>query len=471
MRRTKTVCTIGPATESKTKINLLIKNGMDVARLNFSHGSNTWFAKTIKNIRAEAKSLGKPIAILQDLCGPKIRLGSFPIGGMEIKHGQKIIIAYHPTKELLAKKNLFDCSLDLTKYLSKGQIILIDDGKAQLEVLSIHKKERYVSFISQSNHFIKNHKGINLPNTPSDIASLTDKDIKDLIFGINFEPEYIALSFVKRADDIIKLKKILTKNKVKSKIVAKIETALALKNIDEIITSADAIMVARGDLGLETPIHELAIVQKTIIQKCIQQHKPVIVATQMLASMTNNPLPTRAEATDVANAVFDNTDAVMLSEETAVGNFPVKTINTLSKICQTTDESIYIKENGYLPIPHQDQLTSLTASACQIAIDINAKMIIIPSVTGKTARIVSSHRPPVPIIAATNDQTLYNQLALFWGVTPHFVNTSKFSQLIPNTINKLTTTHQLKKGDKVIFLVSSNLTHLEADQLHIKTIS
>ncbi len=470
MRRTKTVCTIGPATETKTKINLMIKNGMDVARLNFSHGTHSWFAKTIHIIRQEAKKLNKPVAILQDLCGPKIRLGNFPVGGMEIKQGQKIIIAYKPDKELLAKNNLFDCSIDLSKYLNKGQIVLIDDGKAQLETVSISKKNATVAFISHSNHFVKNHKGVNLPYTPSDISSLTDKDIQDLIFGLNYQPEFIALSFVKNGNDIIKLKKILTKNKVKTKIIAKIETALALQNIDEIIASADGIMVARGDLGLETPIDELAIVQKMIIQKCIFTSKPVIVATQMLASMTHNPLPTRAEACDVANAVFDNTDAVMLSEESAVGNFPVKSVNTLAKICQTTDENLYIKENGFLAIPHTTQITSLATSACQTAINIDAKMIIIPSFSGSTARIIASHKPPIPIIACTNDTTLYNQLSLSWGITPALINTKKLSQLIPNTITRFTKSHQLKKGDKVVILVSSKLTHLEADQLHIKTI-
>jgi pyruvate kinase len=470
MRRTKTICTIGPSSESKTKINLLIKNGMNIARLNFSHGTHAWFANTINNIRSEAKKANAPIAILQDLCGPKIRLGKFPIGGLEIKHGQKITIAYKPDQELKAKKDLCDCNLDLTHYLKKGQIILIDDGKAQLEVLSINKKNKSVTFSSQSNHFLKNNKGINLPNTPTDISSLTTKDINDLIFGLKFDIEYIALSFVKTAKDITKLQKILQKHKVKSKIIAKIETALALENIDEIIQVSDGIMVARGDLGLETPIEELATVQKMIIQKCINANKPVIVATQMLASMTNNPIPTRAEATDVANAVFDHVDAVMLSEETAAGNFPIKSINTLSKICEHTDQHCYTPANGFLHIERHDQITAIAHSACHTAIDMKAKFIIVPSSTGQSARIIASHRPPVPIIACTNEPTLYNQLNLIWGTTPFLTKSNKNYEMIPQVIKHLINTKQLAKGDKIIIVISSNLTHLEADQMHIKTI-
>jgi len=470
MRRTKTICTIGPSSDTKTKINLLIKNGMNVARLNFSHGQHTWFAKTIQSIRQEAKKNNTFIPILQDLCGPKIRLGQYPAGGMAIKQDEKIIIAYKPNTNLQSKKNLLDCNLNLTAYLKKGQIILLDDGKAQLEVLSVNKKEKYATFISQSNHYLKNNKGINLPATPTDISSLTSKDINDLVFGLKYNIEYIALSFVKTAKDITKLQNILQKHRVKSKIIAKIETALSLDNIDEIIQVADGIMVARGDLGLETPIEELATIQKIIVEKCINAHKPVIVATQMLASMTNNPIPTRAEATDVANAVFDNADAVMLSEETAAGNFPIKSINTLSRICAYTDQNCYHPDNGFIHIDRHDQISSIAHSACHAAIDIDAKYIIVPSCTGRTVRIVASHRPPVPIIACTNNPILCNQLNLLWGTTPMLTKSDKNYEMIPEIIKQLNHTKQLAKGDKIVIVVSSNLTRLEADQMQIKTI-
>lgn len=471
MRKTKIICTIGPASESKTKLNLLIKNGMNIARLNFSHGSYQWFTRTIKNIRDEAKRLGKPIAILQDLCGPKIRLGKEPSAGIQVKQGDKIIIAYRPSSELLSKKNVFSCKINLARYLKKGQVILIDDGKAQLEVLTINKNNQYITFKSLSNHLLKPNKGINLPNIPVNISSITSKDIKDIVFGTSFKPEYIALSFVKNANDIIKLKNILKKHKINSQIIAKIETPQALINIDGIIESADGIMVARGDLGLETPIEQLPIVQKTIIQKAIHAHKPVIVATQMLASMTNNPIPTRAEASDVANAVFDNASAVMLSEESAVGNFPVKAVNTLSRICQTTDETIYIPENGFLPLsPEKTQLESLCYSACQLAIDNQAKYIIVPTLSGHTARIISSHRSPTTIIATTNDPTTYNQLILNWGIHPVLVTAKNLEQMIDQTINKLKKSRMLKTGDKIVIISSSNLQTHTADELLIKTI-
>jgi len=469
MRRTKIVCTIGPATETKTKLTHLIKNGMNMARLNFSHGEHKWFAKTIKNIRQTAHKLNQPVAILQDLSGPKIRLGHEPATGIEVKHGDKIDFIYKPKKNSL-KENQFSCRFDLSKYVKKGQIILVDDGKAQLEVDKVSPKEHKVSFISQSNHHLKPNKGINLPQTPLDIPSLTNKDIKDIIFGINYEPEFIALSFVKKGEDIHRLKKILRKNKVRSNIIAKIETNQAIRNIDEIIKAADGIMIARGDLGLEIPIEQLPIMQKIIIQKCLQAHKPVIVATQMLASMTNNPIPTRAEATDVANAVFDNVDAVMLSEESAVGNFPIKAVNTLNKICKITDESLYIKENGLLSLPETSQVSSVAHAACQLAMDIDAKYIIVPTLSGQSARAVASHKPPMPIIAASTNPTVVNQLALSWGVIPLLTKNKNIENTIANTINLLTKSRLIKKGDQVVIVNSSNTNQLETDQVQLKTI-
>lgn len=471
MRRTKIICTIGPSTETKNKINLLISNGMNVARLNFSHGSYSWFSKTIKNIRSEAKRHHQPITIIQDLCGPKIRLGSEPANGLFIKHNDKVTIAYKPSAENLKKGSIFSCDIDLSKYLHKGQIILIDDGKIQLEVSTVNKKNHQVTFLSQSNAQLKPHKGINLPNVDLDIPSLTDKDIKDIVFGTNHNLEYIALSFVKNAQDIIKLKTILKKHHIKSKIIAKIETSQALQNIDEIIDASDCIMVARGDLGLETPIEQLPIVQKIIIQKCSQKHKPVIVATQMLASMTNNPIPSRAESSDVANAVFDNTDCVMLSEETAAGNFPIKTVNTMSLICRTTDETLYKPENGLLiPSDREDSLVSLAYSACQLATDLNAKFIIIPTATGKTAQIISSFRSSTPIVAACTDQTLANQLNLVWGIIPLTIPAKNLAQLIEHTLTKLKYNKTIKKGDNVIIVTSSNLNSHTANELLVKTI-
>ncbi len=471
MRRTKIVCTIGPATESKSKINMLIRHGMNIARLNFSHGSYSWFTKTIKTIRSEAAKLEKPVAILQDLCGPKIRLGNHPQGGINLKPGDDLIIAHNPNKELSEKNNLFPCTIDLSKFLHKGQVILLDDGKIQIEVSVVNKTKQYVKFSSLSTYFLKSHKGINLPNISLDIPSLTTKDIKDIIFGTDYQPEYIALSFVKNAQDIDKLKKILNKHKIQSQIIAKIETPQSLQNIDQIIAASDGIMVARGDLGLETPIEQLPLVQKHIIRKCLIAHKPVIVATQMLASMTSNPIPTRAEATDVANAVFDHSSAVMLSEESAVGNFPIKAVHTMAKICQTTDEHLYTNQNGFINLSaNKNQIQSLAYSACNLAIDTNVKFIIVPSFSGQTAQIISSYRPPTPIIAATFDQATYQRLTLEWGITPILINSKKPDELIVHCLNRLTKSRLLKKGDRVLIVTGSNLTAHTADQLLIKTI-
>lgn len=473
MRRTKIVCTIGPATDSKNKINLLLKNGMNVARLNFSHGDYQHFDQTIKTLRTEAKKLNQPLAILQDLCGPKIRLGDYPSNGITLKIGSRLTITNQPTKEDLTKDNLFTSSIDLSKYLHKGQIVLLDDGKAQLETITVNKKEHRVTFKSHSQHHLKPHKGINLPNIHlDDIPSLTDKDIKDIAFGAKYNFEYISLSFVKKAEDILKLKRILAKHKIHSQILAKIETPQALENIDQIIDAVDAVMVARGDLGLETPIERLPLVQKMIIQKCIAAHKPVIVATQMLASMANNPIPTRAEASDVSNAVFDNTDAVMLSEESAVGNFPIKTVHTMSHICRATDEALYIPENGLLPATNpSNPLEALAYSGCQLATDLNAKFIIIPSLTGYTAKLIAHQRPSMPIIGLCRDYSLFNQLNLVWGVQPMYFPAKNQAQLIEECFSKLKNSRQLKKGDRVIIITNSNLQSTTADELLIKTIS
>lgn len=459
-KRTKIVCTIGPASSSTKIICGLVKAGMNVARINFSHGTPKSNGVLIKKIRECAKKLNTPIAILADLQGPRIRLGVLPKEGVVFKKGDKIKLDvslkdYKNNKIPVSYKNLI-------KDLKAGHRILLDDGKMELIVKKIQGS--IVEAEVKVGGVLSSHKGINLPDSVVSISALTEKDKEDLRFLVKAEVEYIGLSFVKEARDILKLRSLIKKLEKKQepevKIIAKIEKHEAIKNIESIIESADGIMVARGDLGLEMPAEEVPLWQKQIISKCLKKARPVIVATQMLDSMTHNPRPTRAEVSDVANAVIDHADAVMLSGETASGEFPIETVRTMAKIIEKTETSVF--DDLELPKTIKNEKTDVILSGLSrlLAEEVGAKAILAASISGDTGRHISSFRPELPIFVATDSLRVCRQLNLSWGVISFvLLPCQTVEELIRRSVVYLKNKKLMKKKDKLIIIAGEPVGH------------
>ncbi|WP_018126978.1 pyruvate kinase [Balneola vulgaris] len=415
-RRTKIVCTIGPSCNTEEAIENLLLHGMNVARVNFSHGSHEDHAKVIKHIRKAARKHKYSIPVLMDLQGPKIRVGEMKNGGQVLKTGSTITITGEdvvgsPTVVPIDYKNLVNEA-------EVGNRILLDDGLLEFKVVEKVGATLKVEVVVGG--LLKSRKGVNLPNVKISIPALTEKDIKDLEFGISQDVDLIALSFVRSPKDVRDIVSRVRAAGSQASIIAKIEKPEALEVIDEIIEECDGIMVARGDLGIEIPTEQVPIVQKQLIQKCRAVGKPVITATQMLDSMINNPRPTRAESSDVANAVIDGTDAVMLSGETAAGKYPLEAVNVMDKICRTVEENrthIYSTLDYKKPEWKEKQIVeSLSFSCVNIAENVEAKVIGTLTHSGSTARRIAKFRPNVPIIAFTENQKVRRQLNLVWGV-------------------------------------------------------
>lgn len=339
-KKTKIVCTIGPATESADKIEKLIEAGMDIARFNFSHDDFGIHEKRFDTLKKVEKKMGRPVLIMQDLCGPKIRVGTFKDGMTELKQDQTFILTTDNIEGGNEKVSINYSGL--TKEIKAGDVILLQDGTRKLEVMEINGNDIITKVIIGGK--VLNRVGMNIPGAGLSLGSITEKDIRDIEFGVKNKIDLIALSFVRNAGDIIHLRQILKDKGLTSRIIAKIETPEALNDIDEIIKEADGIMVARGDLSIEIPAEEVPLVQKTIIYKCNVSNKPVIVATQMMESMVKNPVPTRAEVSDVANAIIDGADAVMLSEETAIGEFPIETVKEMAEIAMRIESEVHIRD-------------------------------------------------------------------------------------------------------------------------------
>ncbi len=418
LARTKLVCTIGPASSSPKVLKALIKEGLDVARINFSHGNYEEYKKIIKNIREISEELEKPVAILQDLRGPKLRVGKIKEGSINLKKGKELIIT---TKEIEGKEGIVPTDYKLLpKFVKKGETILMDDGNLELKVINVKKDEIITKVVVGG--ILKSNKGINLPNTKLNIPALTEKDKRDVNFGVENNVDFIALSFVQKAQDIKDLKKILKAKKADIPIIAKIEKPDAIKNLDEIVEEADGVMVARGDLGVEMKEEMVPILQKEIIKKASRKGKIVITATQMLESMIEKPRPTRAEATDVSNAILDMTDAVMLSGETAVGKYPVKAVKIIKNIACITENSPYFNPDIELEVkPSKKVGDAIVKSAVDIAEKLNAKLIVVFSWSGSTALMLSKHKPSVPIVAFSPEESVIKRMSLFWGVTPFYL--------------------------------------------------
>jgi pyruvate kinase len=448
MRRTKIVCTLGPTSEEKEVIVNLVRAGMNVARLNMSHSTHQMHEKSIALIREIANELNTPIGILADLQGPKIRVGTLK-EKVILESGQQFILT---TRDVPGNAIAVSVSLkDLPESVHKGQVILLDDGLLELVVDEVQNTDIYTTVVRGGE--LKDHKGINLPNASVKTSSITQKDISDLEFAIKHDVDMVALSFVRSAQDVVQLRSIMEEFGGSIPIISKIEKHEAVTNIDDIIAASYGIMVARGDLGIEIPIEQVPIVQKMIIEKCNQQAKPVITATQMLDSMIRNPIPTRAEATDVANAVFDGTDALMLSGETAFGQYPVEAVATMAKIAQYAEDSIMYKAvMEERKIYTRSIITDAIAfSASESAKTLGADCIITATQSGYTARKISKYKPRIPVLAVTTNKKVMNQLALSYGVVPvEIKHCEDINTLVDEALNICKQKELIHNGDLLI---------------------
>ncbi|MGN8226354.1 pyruvate kinase [Gracilimonas sp. BCB1] len=450
-RRTKIVCTIGPSCNTLNKIEELLLHGMNVARVNFSHGTHEDHAKVIKHIRKTAKKYEYSVPVLMDLQGPKIRVGQMKGGGVELETGSVVKIT---GEDVTGDSSVIPIDYkNLLHEAEVGNSILLDDGLLEFKV--IEKKPDSLQAKVVIGGELKSRKGVNLPNVRISIPSLTEKDLKDLEFGIEQDVDLIALSFVRSAKDVRDIISRVRAAGSQAAIIAKIEKPEALDVIDEIIEEADGIMVARGDLGIEIPTEQVPIVQKMIIEKCRMAGKPVITATQMLDSMINNPRPTRAESSDVANAVLDGTDAVMLSGETAAGKYPMEAVNVMDRICRSVEEKrpqIYNSLGYRKPEWKEKQvIESLAYSCVTIADNVEAKAISTITHSGNTARRIAKFRPRVPIVAFTESQKVRRQLNLVWGVysvrLDELFDTDRSVRMMENYLHE---NGMVKNGDRVI---------------------
>ena len=423
MIKTKIVCTLGPSTEDDNVLRTLMLEGMNVARFNFSHGDYTQHLRNMQRVCAIREELGLPIATLLDTKGPEIRVGKFKEGRVELLPGQTFILT---TEEIEGDNEKVSITYKgLVNDVEIGTDILIDDGLIAMKVIEIKKKEIICKVINGGT--VSNNKGVNVPNVSLTMPFISEKDREDIIFGIKQGFDFIAASFTRCAEDILQIRKLLSEyNCDNMNIIAKIENMQGVNNIDEIIRVADGIMVARGDMGVEIPIQDVPVIQKKIIEKVYKAGKRVITATQMLESMMKNPRPTRAEATDVANAIYDGTSAIMLSGETAAGAYPVEALKTMVSIAGRAEADIdYRKRFKKLDDANTDVTNAISHATCTTAMDLNAAAIITVTKSGKTARMISKYRPDCPIIGCSTYEHICRQLNLSWGVLPLHIKEEK----------------------------------------------
>lgn len=467
-RRAKIVATMGPATQSPENIEKAILAGMNVARLNFSHGTHEQHLSVIKIIREKSMSLKAPVTILQDLQGPKVRVGLFEKGSIELAQEEVLTVTI---EDVLGKPGLIPSDFkELCRAASPGNRILLDDGLIELEVLEVGKTELKARVIYGG--ILKNRKGMNLPGVNLPVEAMTTKDKEDLEFGLNNGVDYVALSFVRHGKDIRQLREIIQNKKSPAKIVAKIEMIEALENLEEIIRLSDVVMVARGDLAVEIGQSRLPSAQKRIISLCNELGKPVITATQMLDSMVENPRPTRAEITDIANAVLDGSDALMLSAESASGKYPFKAIRTMHEIIVEVEKN----ENNYYKISLENELLSvpaaIAASSALTALKLNASAIVCLTTTGKTAQIISSFRPKAQVVAITTDVDVLNRLEITWGLQTLHLRPYENLKDILQQIEKLLIENGLSKtGDRIILTLGQPIADRgTTNSIHVHTV-
>ncbi|HYR92398.1 MAG TPA: pyruvate kinase [Terriglobia bacterium] len=447
IRRTKIVCTIGPASDSEEMISKLISAGMNVARVNFSHGTDEYHCTVIRRLKDIRKAMDKPLAILQDLQGPKIRIGEIASGFVQLMPGQEFILT---AEDVPGDAKRASVSLkSLPQEVKAGHSILLADGNIELLVEKVIPPDIVCRVIVGG--ILSSHKGINLPGSEVNVDSLTSKDRKDILIGLQEGVDAIALSFVRRAGDIDSARKVVTENGGNIPIVAKIEKHEAVENIDSIVMSSNAIMVARGDLGVEIDLERVPLVQKSIIRKCNALGKPVITATQMLQRMVDNPRPTRAEAADVANAILDGTDAVMLSEETAVGKYPVEAVLIMDRIARSAECALDVSKFENIPAAGSDTSDAISRASYFVAKEIGAAAIITPTWSGSTACRVARFRPKQPILATTPNEAALDFLSLCWGVTPIFIPPSaNLDEMIRLSIDAARRVGYVVSGQQVV---------------------
>ena len=449
MRRTKIVCTLGPATDDYAVLKNMIRAGLNVARLNFSHSTYDEHKRRMDMVKKARKELGVPVAILLDTKGPEIRIKTFKDGKVQLKKGNKFTLT---TRDIEGDETAVSLSYDeLPNYVKKGSRILVNDGLIELTVDSVNKTDIVTTVMNDGT--LSNRKSINMPDTFIDMPYLSDADRADIEFGISQDVDYIAMSFVRSVDDVRIVKRLLNEHDANNiQLIAKIENRSGVDNVMSIIAECDGVMVARGDMGVEIPFEELPGIQKDIISRCYRQGKKVITATQMLESMITNPRPTRAEISDVANAVYDGSSAIMLSGETAAGNFPVEAVRTMATIAEHAENSINYKKRFHALEPDIKSITdAVSHSTCAAAFDLDAKAIIAVSQSGYTARKISRFRPSAPIIAPTTSQKAYNQLAMNWGVVPTLSKMQESSdELFRHVVNCALNTGIVSEGDLVV---------------------
>lgn len=456
-KRTKIVCTLGPASGTKEKITELVKAGMNVARLNFSHGTHDDHARMIQLIRQIAEETGEPIAILQDLQGPKIRVGDLPKEGVELKPGAEMVFT---TGKADIPRKLPVTYEKLHEDVKPGERLLFDDGLMSGKVVKVEGKDVTVTIVDGG--VLLPHKGMNMPDTKVSAPSLSEKDKDDVKFGVAQGVDWVALSFVREAKAIYDLRYLMKQHEAELgitrsvnhpiRIVAKMEKGEAIRALDEIVEAVDGIMVARGDLGIEMRAEEVPLIQKKLIDKCLAAAKPVIVATQMLDSMIRNPRPTRAEVSDIANAVIDHTDAVMLSGETASGKYPLEAVQTMAKVIRQAEASIYDDLDDVAAVKLKKSTDEAVSQVAKIlAKGIGAKGILVASMSGDTGRLVSRHRPELPIYVATDDDRVQRQLNLSWGVVPFILPKCRsVEELVERSVGYLKKQKRVTTGDKLI---------------------
>ncbi len=446
MAKTKIVCTIGPASQDKRTLEAMIQKGMNVARLNFSHGTHADHASVIERIHEVSNDIDSPVAILQDLCGPKIRVGEIDPPGIRLAPGDTLTLTNKPATG--EKNRVFVSYPDLPQDTQAGDMILLADGMMELEVLCTTADD--VECCVVIGGVLTSHKGINLPSGTIRVPALTEKDKLDLKFGLSQGVDYVALSFVRRPEDIEEAKVIIAAAGKKTPVIAKIEKHEAVQNIDAIIKAADGIMVARGDLGVEIPLETVPGIQKELVRKANAVGKPVIIATQMLRSMVDAPRPTRAEATDVANAVLEGTDALMLSEETATGNYPVKAVEYMSRIAESA-ESSYAYEKTFSMITDIQVSESVAHAACILADHLNAAAIIASTQSGFTAAQISRFRPRSRIIGLSPDRETVRRLCLFWGCLASYVpQADDLDAMLDTAVKTARDMGHVKKGELIV---------------------
>ena len=417
MRRTKIVCTLGPSTDKEEVLRNLMKNGMNVARMNFSHGTHEEQKARLDMIKKLREELNLPVAALLDTKGPEIRIGDVEGGKLELKPDQEFTLT---TEEMLGtEKKVTITYKELYKDVEPGDSILIDDGLIGMEVVRIDESD--IVCRVKNGGFISNHKGVNVPGVELNMPFVSPKDLADIVFAVEQDYDFIAASFTRTAEDIMEIRKILQEHGgEKIHIIAKLENKQGVKNCEDILRVADGIMIARGDMGVEIPLEEVPVIQKELIRKAMHMGKPVITATQMLDSMMKNPRPTRAETSDVANAIYQGTSAIMLSGETAAGAYPIEAVQTMAKIAERTEQDIdYSREFKPRKLAEAPDVTSAISHAtCTTAADLKAAAIVAVSKSGRTVSRIAKYLPVCPIIGCTTDERVYRQLNLLWGVTP-----------------------------------------------------